>query len=392
MSSTTRRPATPAADPAGAPRRFRDDPLEVLEHLVDHVGDRPPASVAEARAAAYCNGRLRRAGMQVAIDTFTVVTPPGHDGIVLACCALVSVILAYWWPAVALIGAALTSLAAVVAALRRDPLLAPRRTSQNVIATRASTEAARMTVVVLMALDNPPPTAPWYAWWFDERRGRTWRAILAGLLVAATLTNVLDPRPHWWYAQGAFALLLAALAGIGYGRRRLRHDGRIQAGEFAAALLIAGLTQAHTRIELWIAGVGALSVGHGIDDLLQRYPFDPDTTLFVLLDGIAAGAPQATVAPGRTPEPGDALLVEVVAASGFRIAEVAGRHHRAIARLRHSARRRLLRIGSTEAATGARATSDAAARAGCNARTIELVAERLTTALRLLDERLAAQA
>ena len=388
MSAPARRPAASAPEPPGAPRRFRDDPLEVLEHLIDHVGDRPPASVAEARAAAYFKGRLRRAGMQVAIDTFAIVAPPGYDGLLLAVCAMLSAILGYWWPEVALGTAAMTLLVGIVAMMRRDPLLAPRRTSQNVIATRASTEAARMTVVVLVALDNAPPATAWRAWWFDERRVRTWRVVLAGLLTACTLASVLDPRQPWWYAQCALALLLAALAGVGYGRGRLRHDGRIQAGEFAAALLAAGSTIAHTRVELWIAGIGARSVGHGIDDMLERYPFDPDTTLFVVLDGIANGMPQATVAPRRTPEPWDAVLGEVLVASGFGIGPIAGRHHPVALRLRRQARQRLVTIGSTEGPAGARASGDVAARAGLSARSIEQVAERFTMFLRLLDERL----
>jgi hypothetical protein len=389
MSAPPRRPAASAPERSGAPRRFRDDPLEVLEHLIDHVGDRSPASVAEARAAAYFNGRLRRAGMQVAIDTFTIVAPPGYDGLLLAGCAVLGAVIGYWWPAVALGAATLTLLAGIVAMMRRDPLLAPRRTSQNVIATRASTEAARLTVVVLVALDNAPPAAAWRAWWFDERRIRTWRVVLAGLLAACTLASVLDPRQPWWYAQCALALLLAALAGVGYGRGRLRHGGHIQAGEFAAALLAAGSIIAHTRVELWIAGIGALSVGHGIDDMLKRYPFDPATTLFIALDGIAAGAPQAAVAPRRTPEPWDAVLGEVLVASGFGISPIAGRQHPVALRLHQQARQRLVTIGSAEGPAAARTSGDVAARAGLSVRSIEQVAERLTTLLRLLDERLA---
>src|SRR5437899_8558299 len=76
-------------------RRLREDPLDAVSRIAGEIGPRGATSLGEARAAAYLDGRLRRAGLRVSADSFRAPRSAGADGPLLALPALLSVVLYY---------------------------------------------------------------------------------------------------------------------------------------------------------------------------------------------------------------------------------------------------------------------------------------------------------
>src|SRR5690349_16998561 len=72
-------------------RRLREDPLDAVNRIAAEIGARRPTSLGEAQAAAYLDGRLRRAGLRVSADAFRAAAGPGWDGALLALLATVGV-------------------------------------------------------------------------------------------------------------------------------------------------------------------------------------------------------------------------------------------------------------------------------------------------------------
>ncbi|HMO57439.1 MAG TPA: hypothetical protein PKC19_08795 [Roseiflexaceae bacterium] len=300
-------PAGRDGEPSLSPRmrRLREDPLEVVDRLADTIGARPATSVAEAKAAAYLNGRLRRAGMQVSIDTFETRVPPGFDSGLIALIALVTLILGFWFPLLAPVPAFVCLFVASIGALLRMPLIGRQRISQNVIATRAAIEAPRATVILLLALDTLPGYAPWLAPVCAGERGRWLRVALA----AATLAGAVEARYGWGDLQVVAVLLLALYAGAEAWAWRSGSAGAAShAGAAAAALVGASTLNSLDHTQLWVVGLGAMTAGAGLADLLRRYPFERETTLFVGLEAIGRGVPHGITAAA------DAVLVQQVQA------------------------------------------------------------------------------
>src|SRR5262245_19829296 len=79
-------------------RRLREDPFDAVNRIAGEIGPRRATSLAEAQAAAYLDGRLRRAGMRVVADAFRTSAGPGLEGVLLALLSLAGVILYYWFP------------------------------------------------------------------------------------------------------------------------------------------------------------------------------------------------------------------------------------------------------------------------------------------------------
>src|SRR5438552_9120006 len=79
-------------------RRLREDPLDAVNRIAGEIGPRRATSLAEAQAAAYLDGRFRRAGLRVSVDPFRAASSVGGDGALLAVLALISVALYYWFP------------------------------------------------------------------------------------------------------------------------------------------------------------------------------------------------------------------------------------------------------------------------------------------------------
>ncbi|HWQ15932.1 MAG TPA: hypothetical protein VNL77_24245, partial [Roseiflexaceae bacterium] len=134
------RPGETHTLPGADIRRLREAPYEAMLRIAGEIGPRPATSLGEAKAAAYLDGRLRRAGMLVSADPFRTVPPAGWDGLVLALAALAAAILSFWLPLPALLLDVWNAGMAALLARRRVPLLGRRRVSQNVVATRAAAE------------------------------------------------------------------------------------------------------------------------------------------------------------------------------------------------------------------------------------------------------------
>src|SRR5829696_4639218 len=85
-------------------RRLREDPTDAVNRIAVEIGARRPTSLGEAQAAAYLDGRMRRAGLRVSADAFRATAGPGWDGTLLALLAGIGCVLYYWlpWPSLAL--------------------------------------------------------------------------------------------------------------------------------------------------------------------------------------------------------------------------------------------------------------------------------------------------
>src|SRR5829696_964557 len=104
-------------------RRLREDPADAVNRIAAEIGARRPTSLGEAQAAAYLDGRMRRAGLRVSADAFRAAAGPGWDGALLALLAGIGCVFYYWlpWPSLAL---AVWNLAlATVALLQPGPPL-----------------------------------------------------------------------------------------------------------------------------------------------------------------------------------------------------------------------------------------------------------------------------
>src|SRR5215216_3707787 len=114
------RPANQSGPPASVPqpgsllRRLREAPQDAVHRIAGEIGPRRATSLGEAQAAAYLDGRLRRAGLRVSADAFRAPAGIRWDAIAVAPLAWLSIILYYWAPFPAL-GIALVNLGLAVA-------------------------------------------------------------------------------------------------------------------------------------------------------------------------------------------------------------------------------------------------------------------------------------
>lgn len=298
-------------------RRLREYPLDAVSRIAGEIGPRRATSMAEAQAAAYLDGRLRRAGMRVSADPFRAPNSAGADGALLAALALVSFALYYWLPLPSLFLAVWSlAIAAVTARQLGAPLLARRRLSQNVIATRATSQPPRWRVVLLAPLDSPPAIGRLTRLLGDDVRPLIGRLAACGLLVLFALLGIVDVRRMWWYAEAlpaAYLLLLAVLEL--WTLCAPTTPGAIShAGALAVLLASAEELTALRQTELWAVPLGATNSGAGLDDLLRRYPFDREMTLFVGLEGMGAGTLSYVTREGLLYErAADQLLLQLVA-------------------------------------------------------------------------------
>lgn len=268
--------------------------------------------------AAFLDARLRQAGFRLAAESYRAFRLPGYDGIVWGTLAVLGVIGFYWAPLLATLIFAASFGATFLTAWYNTPLLAQRLMSQNIIATRAAAGTMRWRLVVLAPLSSPPAVGRRLIAPGVGQTGLIGRAVAAALLLAlgmaANAPFPLDLRLWLWYAQAALALVLFAQ---GIAALIVQHapatPGAISyAG--ALATLVGSATQLsqlqHT--EMWVVGIGAGTAG--IDDLLRRYPFEPQQTFFIGLDGIGQGTLCYLAAEGALrPRLADALLLRLAA-------------------------------------------------------------------------------
>jgi hypothetical protein len=305
-------------------RRLREDPLDATGQIAGEIGPRRPTSLGEARAAAYLDGRLRRAGLRVSADPFHAPRSSGADGPLLALPALVSVALYYRLPLPSL-ALTLLSLALAAVLLWRPDLvaLARKRPSQNVIATRASSSAPRRRVVLLAPLDSPPAMSWPVRLLTDDVRPQIGRTAAYGLLALLALLALpsdlsFEVRRALWFAQfvpTAYLLLLATLE-LWLLRAPATPGAVSHAGALAVLLTSAEELSVLERTELWAVALGATNSGAGLDDFLRRYPFDQEMTLFVEIAGIGVGNLSYVTRQGVLRErPADARLLQLAAAA-----------------------------------------------------------------------------
>ncbi|HJZ48182.1 MAG TPA: hypothetical protein VKE41_13480 [Roseiflexaceae bacterium] len=294
--------------------------MDAVNRIATEIGARRPTSLGEAQAAAYLDGRMRRAGLRVSADAFRAAAGPGWDGVVLALLATIGVVLYYWLPLPSL-ALGLWNLATAGVALARPgaPLLARKRQSQNVIATRAIDEPPRWRVVLLAPLDSPPATSALTRRLTAGRRAALGRVAACGLIVLLALLALggpLELRRVFWYLQiaGAAYLLLLAAFEIWTVLASATPGAINHAGALAALLESADSLNGLSRTELWAVALGASSSGVGLADLLRRYPFDREMTLFIGIESIGAGRLSYITRTGIFPQrPGDTLLLSLVA-------------------------------------------------------------------------------
>ncbi|GAB4189503.1 MAG: hypothetical protein OHK0022_01860 [Roseiflexaceae bacterium] len=300
-------------------RRLREDPQDAVFHVAETIGPRPATSLGEARAAAYLDGRLRRAGMRVSADPFVVAVSEGWDGLLIGLLVLVGVGLYFWFPLLAL-GLLLPGLLlALWRAFRPGvPLLARRRESQNVIGTRAGPQRAPWRVVLLAPLDSPPQLPAALRPLSDPQALALLRATCCLLVALCALVGLWDVQRLWWYAQmlPAAALLLLGVQSTWLARAPGSSGAISHAGALAVLLSTVETLGPTERVELWAVGLGATRAGDGLADLLRRYPFERERTLFVALESIGAGELAYLTREGLLREvQADALLLGCAAAA-----------------------------------------------------------------------------
>lgn len=301
--------------------RRHEAPIDIATLIAEEIGPRPPMSLGEAKTAALLDARLRRVGMRLSAESYRAPRLPGYDSIIVGILALIGVASFYWMPlpAIALFAACLGT-ALLMLAHGDGPLLARRAPSQNVVATRAVGELPRWRLVLLAPLCSPPATGRLIVALGRGLPGRITRvaaaAILLALGIAAALLPGLEVRAWLWYLQAlpAATLLLLGIAALAVQFAPATPGAISYAGALATLIGSAAVLPDLANTELWVVGVGAADSRAGINDLLRRYPFDSEQTLFVGLDGIGAGTLCYLAAEGTwRPRLADALLLRLAA-------------------------------------------------------------------------------
>jgi len=268
------KPSRPLIGYAGYPDRLlmhaaADDEATEIELLVaelaGRIGPRRPTSAEEARAAAFVNGRLRRAGMGVSAYELRVVPRAGTTYALFAALGMAGAALAFFFPWLGLLwGLGLLAIALADAFVAPLPPLGPCRVSQNIVGTRAIAEAAgapplqpRWRVVVLAPLDTPPLQHGLAVLAGSGRSAALARLAAATLLVAGALGALLLPGP-WWLLQGGAGLLFGLIL---IGAIRPLTPDPSDGGCAALAALVSAVTRlgALERAEVWAVAVGAAS-------------------------------------------------------------------------------------------------------------------------------------
>ena len=304
-------------------RRLRDVPQDTVHRLDEEIGRRPATSLGEARAAAYLDGRLRRAGLRASADTFTARPGPGWEGMLGGGLMLLALLLYYWQPLIAVLLQAITlGLAAAAVIQRGTPLIERKRPSQNVIATRAASDQRHHRLVLLAALDTPALPRR-ISMLLGGAAMPMVRAIAALAALGFGMIGLFDPQRLWFYLQFLPALYLIVAATLdALGKHGFWAPQAADSAGLAVLLASCEALDELLHTELWAIGLGASTSRAGLADVLRRYPFDPATTLFIGLEGLGNGEPVFLTHdgwPGRQADP-QILGIATQAAADARIA------------------------------------------------------------------------
>lgn len=274
-------------------RRLYEAPIDNAIRLVEHCGPRPATGLGEARAAAAVDGRLRRSGLHVAADIFTIQRTSLWVSVVLALCALLANVVYYWLPIPAsalLFG--ITILSMLVWRRTWARLFTTHSNSQNVVAIRAAEKAQQQRIVLLAPLDSPLPSVrlgPRLASFLQN----DWLAPLAtALMFLMAIVGLILPLRLWLLLMIVpLILLLGMLVRAVFEHYGAQSPGAIHhAGPLAVLLDCSNSLEMLQTSELWSVALGASSNMHaGMQNVLERYPFDKESSLFIVLEGLGAG-------------------------------------------------------------------------------------------------------
>lgn len=304
------------------PRYRRNDPLAALRYLLG-TGNRPATSVAEARAAAYIDSRMRRAGLSVSADTFRAPRSLGATYPLLALPALLAAPLGIVWHPLPALLLALYGLILALADMLALPLpaLAPLRDSQNIIATRPCVSPDELLpglpswrVVLLAPLDTPRKQSGLARLQGRQVPAQVGRVVACGLLVLLLACMLSLPHPAWNYAlllPLAYLLVAALPPSAQSDTNALFGSSGALATVLAAVEQLTGLES----VEVWAVALGATSTGdRGMADFLERYPFEQTETLLLVLPHIGEGQLVLASSEGLFRQyPADTLLLDLAA-------------------------------------------------------------------------------
>ncbi len=282
-----------------------EEQLAAVQFLAQEVGPRGSTSAAEAQAAAYVNACMRRAGLDVEVQTFRAVPSAGLPmGLIYLAVALTPLVYHFSRPAA--LGLALVGLAAFLLESLSFPVvsaLMPWGQSQNVIGTRPASRESCQHLIILAHLDSPRPGLLSHT-----RLSRGYRLAFLVAGAAAVAMPALAGLGWWlglaglWYAQCALAgyvVLMLLLALQGQLLARPLAGANDNASGLAVLLRLAEELQELQQTDLWLVATGSREAGlHGTRRLLRHYPFPRAGTYVVNVDSIGRGELSLVVREG----------------------------------------------------------------------------------------------
>jgi len=289
---------------------------DVVREIAEHIGVRRTGSLGELRTAAYMSSIWQKAGLLTWTDSFDVKTQIVATTVILAALSIIANISAIFMRNVALGINGLLLVFAIWIQYRDKPVIMGKQMNiPNVIAIRKTPRAPRRRVVIVAPLDTNNVV---------DRFNRAWyHVVVITIQCALMLVTMLDTAPlvnmlpfaqiqlGWllWVCSGY--LFVAAVVEVAVLRHRVTWGAVSHAGALAANAQIMDELDGLVHTEVWGVSTGASQTYAGIDDLMQRYPFDIQTTFFVVLSGIGRGTLCYTIPTGNVGGVTDPLLLEL---------------------------------------------------------------------------------
>lgn len=274
---------------------------DIVHAIAENIGFRPAGSIAETKVAAYVSSLWQKADVLHWTDTFQAHTRIASFIPTLTIVSVFAVLLVPFQALLALLVTVL-GLAFAIWLLYADvpPTHRGKGSSQNVVALRKPAFQARRRVVFLAPLD----TVPMPSRWISLRRS----VLMLTLQVAVLLVAIFDPFPlvnlvnnvsiAWLTVVPASFFVAAFVAESVKQRREHTHGALSHASALATMACALDELEQLQYTEVWAVAVGASTTNAGILDLMQRYPFDGQSTFFVALAGLGRGTFCYTVQEG----------------------------------------------------------------------------------------------
>jgi hypothetical protein len=296
-----------------------EESLEVVQSLAEEIGPRPPTSAAEARAAAYVNSRMRRAGLDVEVHTFKAPKTFSLPYIVLLIAAIVTpVVHWFFWPAAPPL--ALAALVGFVAEMLAIPAVSswlPKGESQNIIGTRSAAHENRRHLIIMAHLDTSRAGLLFHPRFVGGFRRTLLFTIFAlvSLPVLSVLAWVFDSIWLWFAMWIPVVFLLVLLVLLLHQELFTKHvpGANDNASGVATLLQVAEEVDPLQYTSIWLVATGSEESGmHGIRHFLRQYPFPREDTYIINLDSVGRGQLSIIVAEGwLRPRQSDPVLVKL---------------------------------------------------------------------------------